>query len=110
MTGEYFSTQEIFSLLFSPLTHFLKNCQNKLLRRRRRDRLLLCACEWVACLTERTQQKKASGEIADFYNLIKCKYNGCEAEHKDKKVRENEIEQEEFWVGNGMERKRRIGW
>jgi hypothetical protein len=25
-------------------------------------------------------------EIADFYNLIKCKYNGCEAEHKIKRL------------------------
>lgn len=29
-------------------------------------------------------REKALWEIADFYNLIKCKYNGCEAEHRDK--------------------------
>lgn len=48
---------------------------------------IFVVCVWSGAAQEIGGREKAYlGEIADFYNLIKCKYNGCEAEHiKDKK-------------------------
>lgn len=42
---------------------------------------IVIVCVW------RRREKLFGWEIADFYNLIKCKYNGCEAEHGE----ENEV-------------------
>lgn len=66
------------------------------------DSFLLCRCGGWCGGDEHKKapvgREKALWEIADFYNLIKCKYNGCEAEHRDK-----------MWMGR-VKRERRHGW